>query len=212
MGILNFFKNKVKNEQHENRNNSINTVEVNSETEVTSKKENFPILIQETAFSRKYEEKFAFFEYIDFKVAGTSHYQKDIKKAIKTEVENSFFFDEKYDGMTNKEILESTFDEPIFVYHNALFSNCELRLEENNEYDPEAIAVYVNDFKVGHVPRKNFQEGKKYIYDQLKSGIRHPISASLYGGKYKVNRDDTKIETGETDYKIECQIVIKTDK
>ncbi|MGG3820166.1 HIRAN domain-containing protein, partial [Bacillus subtilis] len=168
----------------------------------------------ETDFSRKYEEKSAFFdlEYIDFKVAGTSHYQKDIKKAIKIEDEDSFFFDEKYGGMTNKEIIESTFDEPIFIYHNVLFSNCELRLEENNKYDPEAIAVYVNDCKVGHVPRKNFQEGKKYIYDQLKGGIRHPISASLYGGKYKVNRDDTKIETGETDYKIECQIVIKTDK
>lgn len=38
MGILNFFKNKVKNEQHENRNNSINTVEVNNETEVAPKK------------------------------------------------------------------------------------------------------------------------------------------------------------------------------
>lgn len=89
MGILNFFKNKDKNEQHENRNNSINTVEVNNETGGI-KKENFPILIQETAFSRKYEEKSAFFEYIDFKVAGTSHYQKDIKKAIKNEDEDSF--------------------------------------------------------------------------------------------------------------------------
>lgn len=55
-----------------------------------NQKENFPILIQETAFSRKYEEKSAFFEYIDFKVAGTSHYQKDIKKAIKNEDEDSF--------------------------------------------------------------------------------------------------------------------------
>ncbi|MCP6682841.1 hypothetical protein [Bacillus nakamurai] len=61
MGILNFFKKKVKNEQNEDGNNNFNTVEVNNETEMISKKEIFPILIQETAFSRKYEEESAFF-------------------------------------------------------------------------------------------------------------------------------------------------------
>jgi hypothetical protein len=226
LGILDFFKKKIKNEQNENNNISDNnksevinvynddkneTIMTSNEKEVASKKDKYPILIQETSFSRKYEEENAFFEYIDFKVAGTSHYQKDIKKAVKLEVD-SMMFDEKYSGMTNKDILESTFDEPIFIYHDELFSNCDLRLEENNEYDPEAIAVYVNDYKVGHVPRKNFKEGKKYIYDLLKSDIRYPITASLYGGKYKINREDTSVEMGETDYKIECQLVIKTDK
>lgn len=38
MGILNFFKNKVKNEQNENKNNNMNTVGVNNETEMVSKK------------------------------------------------------------------------------------------------------------------------------------------------------------------------------
>ncbi|MCY9177518.1 HIRAN domain-containing protein [Bacillus inaquosorum] len=224
MGIFGFFKRKnIKNQQNE-----INTISENIKSQVNnaysdnnqneikvSKKElpkkEYPILVQETSFSRKVEEKNAFFEYINFKVAGTSHYQSDIKKAIKLEAD-SIFFDEKYDGMTNKEILESTFDEPIFIHHNAIFSNCDLRLEEDNEYDPEAIAVYVNNFKVGHVPRKNFKEGKKYIYDLLKSDIRYPATASLYGGKYKINRDDTSIKMGETDYKIECQLVIKTEK
>lgn len=223
MGIFGFLKrNNIKKPQFEvntiseNITSQVNNVHSDNKDEIkVSKKDlpkkEYPILIQETSFSRKFEEKNAFFEYINFKVAGTYHYQSDIKKAIKLEAD-SIFFEEKYDGMSNKEILESTFDEPIFIHHNSIFSNCDLRLEEDNEYDPEAIAVYVNNFKVGHVPQKNFKSGKKYIFDLIKSGSQLIVTGSLYGGKYKVNRNDIKIDTGETDYKLNCEIVNKTEK
>ena len=171
--------------------------------------------IAETSYSVTKEEKCGIFEYIDFKIAGTSFYQKAIKKAIQQKKENSIFFDEKYDGMTNKEILEETYEEPFFEYSDALFSNCSLQLEPDNEYDSKAIAVYIDSFMVGHVPKKNFSEGKKYIYDQLTGGLKNNqklnFSVSLRGGKYKINRDDEKVDTGESDYKLDGEVTIKTE-
>ncbi|MYL56242.1 hypothetical protein GLW20_01825 [Virgibacillus halodenitrificans] len=171
----------------------------------------YPKLVATPDFSRTIEEKHAVFEYIDFKVAGTYYYQKEIKQAIKLEMENGIYFDERYQGMTNKEIIEDTYDEPIFQYDGALFSDAFVILEPENEYDPEAIAVYINDLKVGHVPKKEFEEGKKYIYDLMAGGKNPHLSLSLTGGRYKVNRDD-EIATGESAYKLEGQLVIRTEK
>ncbi|WP_240456703.1 hypothetical protein [Virgibacillus halodenitrificans] len=126
-------------------------------------------------------------------------------------MENGIYFDERYQGMTNKEIIEDTYDEPIFQYDGALFSDASVILEPENEYDPEAIAVYINDLKVGHVPKKEFEEGKKYIYDLMAGGKNLHLSISLTGGRYKVNRDD-EIATGESAYKLEGQLVIRTEK
>ncbi|MGA3853996.1 hypothetical protein [Bacillus pumilus] len=171
----------------------------------------YPKFVSETSYSVKYEEEDAFFEYITFNVAGVSYYQKEIKKAIAQEKDN-YNFEEKYNGMTNTEILEYTYDEPIFLHQDEFFSDCYLQLEEDNEHDPQAIAVYVNDLKVGHVSLKDYKKGKEFIFRYLKDGISHPVSSRLYGGKYKINRDDIKVDTGEFTYKIECQIVIKTNK
>ncbi|GGJ76420.1 hypothetical protein [Virgibacillus salexigens] len=117
--------------------------------------------------------------------------------------------------MTNIEILEETYDETIFEYSGALFSNCSLQLEPDNEYDSKAIAVYIDSFMVGHVPKKNFSEGKEYIYEQLTGGLKDSqklnFSVSLRGGKYKINRDDEKVNTGESEYKLDGQITIKTE-
>lgn len=174
-----------------------------------------PIPIAETSYSVTKEEKHGIFEYIDFKIAGTSFYQKAINRTVQQEKEDSIFFNEKYDDMTNKEILEETFDEPIFEYNDALFSNCSLQLEPDNEYDAKAIAVYIDSFMVGYVPKKNFSEGKEYIYRQLAGDLKDNqklnFSVSLRGGKYKINRDDEKVDTGESDYKLDGQITIKTE-
>lgn len=209
MGIFDFlFKNKKT-----SQNNETEKQQKNIAPEIKEEYKG-PVSIAETSYSITREEKYGIFEYIDFKIAGTTFYPKAIKKAIQQEKENSIFFDEKYDGMTNKEILEETYDEPIFEYSDALFSNCSLQLEPNNEYDSKTIAVYIDSFMVGHVPKKNFSEGKEYIYDQLTGGLKDNqklnFSVSLRGGKYKINRDDEKVDTGESDYKLDGQVIIKT--
>lgn len=207
MGIFDFlFKNKSDKSEKEKQQKNI-TTEIKEEYKG-------PVPIAETSYSVTKEEKYGIFEYIDFKIAGTSYYQKAIKKTIQHE-KDSIFFDEKFEGMTNKEILEDTYDEPIFEYSGALFSNCSLQLEPDNEYDSKAIAVYIDSFMVGHVPKKNFLEGKEYIYNQLTGGLKDNqklnFSISLRGGKYKINRGDEKIETGESDYKLDGQVTIKTE-
>jgi len=209
MSIFDFlFKDK---KTHQN-----NEIEKQQENETQEIKEVYkgPVQIAETSYSVTREEKYGIFEYINFKIAGTSFYQKEIKKALQQEKENNIFFDEKYNGMTKKEILEVTYDEPIFEYGNALFSNCLLQLEPENEYDSKAIAVYINSFMVGHIPKESFSEGKDYIYDQLSGGLKVNqklnFSVSLRGGKYKINRNDEKVDTGESEYKLDGQVTIKT--
>lgn len=211
MGIFDFlFKNKKTTSSNKAEQNHEAITQKNIDDEYKG-----AVTVAETSYSVTREEKYGIFEYINFKIAGTSFYQDTIKKAIKKEKEESIFFDEKYDGMTNKEILEDTYDEPIFEYSDALFSNCSLRLEPNNEYDEKAIAVYIDSFKVGYVPKKNFLEGKEYLYDQLTGGLKDNqklnFSLSLRGGKYKINRGDERVETGESEYKLDGQVSIKTE-
>ncbi|GAB2547037.1 HIRAN domain-containing protein [Gracilibacillus alcaliphilus] len=206
MGIFDFlFKNKSDKSEKEKHQTNI-TTEIKEEYKG-------PVSIAETSYSVTKREKYGIFEYIDFKIAGTSFYQKAIKKAIQQE-KDSIFFDEKFEGMTNKEILEDTYDEPIFEYAGALFSNCSLQLEPDNEYDSKAIAVYIDSYMVGHVPKKGFLEGKEYIYNLLNGALKDNqelnFSISLRGGKYKINRDG-KIDTGESDYKLDGQVTIKTE-
>ncbi|WP_342046006.1 hypothetical protein [Bacillus sp. OTU530] len=185
--------------------------QVNSEALVQKRKA--PVLVSETSYSRTYEEENAYVEYIDFYIAGTAFRQKEIKKAIKLEQEGGISFDEQYQGMTNKEILEETFDQRIFQYDNTdTFSECSLQPEPENEHDPQAIAVYIYGLHVGYVPQQNFKRGKAYILNKISNEENLYLDVSLKGGKYKINVYDEKIETGETDYKLEGHIVIRTNK
>lgn len=185
----------------------VETSEKDSASEVVI----YPKLIEQTDYSKKYEGSEAYFEYIDFRVSGYNHYQKEIRKAIKHEKDNDMFGD-PYSGMTNREIMEDTFDEPIFQYEGEMFSKCSLEVENTNEHDSEAIIVYVNDLKVGYVPKRGFSKGKKYINKLIENNVTFDISASVGGGKYKVNRDDESLDQEETEYKVDCQITVKTMK
>lgn len=210
MGILDFiFKNKSTSPKSETEKQPQSAIpEINEDYKE-------PVTIAETSYSVTKKEKNGIFERLKFKIAGTSFHQPAIKKAIKEVQENSFYFDEKYSGMTNEDILEETYDEPIFEFDGAIFPDCSLQLEPRNKYDSEAIAVYIGSFLVGYIPEKDFSEGKKYIYDQLTGGLKENQqlnpSISLRGGKYKINRGDEKVETGASDYKLDGYVTIKTD-
>lgn len=206
MGLFDFLFNKKKQET-----NVVNTKNEISAKEEKAEEKEYPKLLGVTSYSRTFEEEKSIFEYIDFTVAGTSFHQKEIKQAIELQKDDNIFFDMQYSGMTNKEILEDTYDEMFFQY-DGTFSNCSVVLEPDNEYDSEAIAVYIGDLMVGHVPEKGFSEGKKYIYDLLSTGKQLHLSLSVKGGKYKINRDYDKVETGEYKYGLDGQIVIRREK
>lgn len=147
-------------------------------------------------------------EIIEFKAAGTSHSQPSIRKAIKSEIECGGFY-EQYNGYTNKEIKEETFGDRVYQYDLEEFSECELKLEPNNEYDPDAIAIYVHDFKVGYVPKKSFIKKRREILNALGTDKIDNVSVQLYGGKYKYF-DDVKVVTGSTEYGLLVEITIKS--
>lgn len=172
-------------------------------------------LIAKTSFSETRKEKAGTFEYIDFYITGTAYNQDSIKKALKENMADDNFFEEKYEGLTNKEIIEDTFDEPVFEHSDIILSESYLKLEPDNEYDSKAIAVYSGELKLGYIPEKDFSEAKDYIYSLLNDGLKDNqtlnFTAILSGGKYKVNRDGESIETGESNLKLDGQITIKTE-
>lgn len=173
------------------------------------------VFISETNYSETYKREDVLLENIRFKVAGTSFKQEAIQKAVNYNKGESFF-DERYDGLTNNEILEDTFDEPIFEYPLGVFFDCELQPEPDNEFDEEAIAVYVSSFMVGYVPKKEFEEGKKYINKLLTEDleINQELSFLVYlsGGKYKVNREGDEVVQGKSDYKLEATFTLSTNE
>jgi|SRR5699024_4224887 len=172
-------------------------------------------VIAKTSFSETRKEKAGIFEYINFYITGTSYNQDSIKKALKENMGDDDFFEEKYEGLTNKEIIEDTFDEPVFEHNDVILSDSYLKLEPENEFDAKAIAVYHGSLKLGYIPEKDFSEAKDYIYGLLNGGLEDNqklnFTAILFGGKYKVNRDGESVETGESNYKLDGQITIKTE-
>lgn len=205
MGIFDFlFKNK--------KDNTENQEELEIPMPVVEQEYKEPVVIAKTNYSVTSRERTGTFERIKFTVAGTSFYQAAIKKAIKEAKENSYYFDEKYEGMTNNDILEDTYDQPIFEFQEPSFVNCKIELEPNNEHDSQAIAVYIESLLVGYVPQKNFSEGKQYLYKKLAEGLPEEQLITdfiLRGGKYKVNRGNEKVDKGETDYKLDGFVTIK---
>ncbi|PWA06832.1 HIRAN domain-containing protein [Flavobacterium psychrotolerans] len=67
------------------------------------------------------------------------------------------------------------FDIAGFTYYEGVLAfnelkigeQLQLKLEEDNKYDPRAVAIYYNDFKLGFVPRSE----NRIIYKLLKVGI-----------------------------------------
>lgn len=221
MGFFDFFNRKKKKVKDENVSdiNESKEEETRLEDIENTVDEKSPESITETVVTEEGEnEEKETSEYIDFKVAGTSFRQKEIRKAIKMEKEEgydfSFDIDEQYRGMKNREILEDTFDEPIFQYENVFFSDVKLVIEDDNEHDPEAIAVYIHDIKVGYVPKKRFIQKKRYIRKLMMNGLKDnqtwEFIFKLRGGKYKVNNSD-EVESRETGYKLDGLIIIKTE-
>lgn len=216
MGLFDFlFKAKEDSDQSK-KNEDNNPDEVLKEQNESE----FPIVIEKTSYSVTKEEQSGIYEYINFYIAGTSYRQKEINEALKTEKKNAeenkkFDFEKsyQYEGMTNKEILEDTFDTSVFQFDDFFFSDCSLMLEPDNEYDSEAIAVYLYKNKVGYIPNKKFVAGKKHIYNSLKKNDKTvDFNVKLGGGKYKINRYDAELDTGESSYKLTGKLIIKSDK
>jgi len=115
-----------------------------------------------------------------FNVVGTKYRDKsDITSALKYISKNSW--SDKYQGMTNKEIEDSF--EKTFKFSNFSTPDFDLIPEPSNEYDTNAIRVFIDGSNIGYLPRSEANQVIEYINDKsnyVASGI-----VSITGGPYK---------------------------
>ena len=122
-----------------------------------------------------------------FQVAGFDYYQDQLKPLLITEND-----DYKLSG---KRFIEDV-GEKTYEYYTEWY-DAELRDEPENEFDPKAIAVYVEDEKIGYVARKD--------QDEIRTLDIEKTEVEIYGGRYKDIEseygDDWEVVKGETPYK-----------
>ena len=138
-------------------------------------------------------------------VAGTSYRQKEIF---------SLGYNNADYDMTKREIIDFGMeDDKIF---KLCFSPTRVLLEEepDNQYDPNAVKVIIDNVHVGYVKKGSCSHVKKLIReDKINS-----ICAEIYGGKYKVvysdydeekDKDIYTLERGEHNFAISIYITLK---
>lgn len=133
----------------------------------------------------------------DFKVSGTSFRKENFYDILSED----YFWD-----MTKGELVElGMIDEPIYKYENG-GGEAKLIPEPDNQYDPDAIAVYVDDTHVGYVPSKKCAKVKRL----LDSGTIVYAFAEIYGGPFKIIRenDDGKYTISKKDHDFGVQVTL----
>ena len=58
--------------------------------------------------------------------------------------------------------------------------------EPDNEYDPNAIAIYANDVKIGYVKKGS----TAHIKNLINNGAIEKLTCKIYGGSYKLYSSD----------------------
>lgn len=127
------------------------------------------------------------FDDFEFFVAGCDYNQEALSKLL---------------TMKNEEYLlpKSKFLEEVFercYQFDIEYAPAQLVDEPENEYDPNAIAVFVHDERIGYVAKKDQATVKSFDIDHAE--------VEIYGGKYK-EPDGDEIIKGETPYKAKLHI------
>lgn len=124
--------------------------------------------------------------------------QKLIKEFVKDELEYGGL--DKYEGMTNKEILE--YEEDVYEVDIYGFDEISLEPEPENPYDSNAIKVIHDEIgHIGYVPRDST--------DRVKTALQndYDLEWKLVGGKMKyVDQDEYKVRTKTLNYGIVINI------
>ena len=132
----------------------------------------------------------------EFKVAGFDYRQAELEQLFETPNEDYL--------LNGKTFAEEVFDRAY--QFETEWKPARIVYEPENEYDPNAIAVYADDVKIGYIQKKD-----QTRFNNLPPG---EMEVELYGGRYKEPIYDDygefeKIEKGETPYKamlyVRCQ-------
>lgn len=132
----------------------------------------------------------------EFKIAGFDYRQDELEQLFETPNEDYL--------LNGKAFAEEVFDRAY--QFETEWKPARIEREPENEYDLNAIAVYVGETKIGYIQKKD-----QTRFNNLPPG---EMEVELYGGRYKEAVYDDygefeKIEKGETPYKamlyIKCQ-------
>lgn len=150
-------------------------------------------------------------DYLIFKLVGTTfeNRQNNIKTFVREQIEQ--FEIEPYEGMTNRQIIESYNDRTWEVSYQKL--NPDFKLEKYDFEGEAAIKVLFKTEKgfldIGNIPREYVKKIDSYCFENNYKVI---LVCQVLGGKYKeVVCDDygkDKVEVKELNYGIEIMLDI----
>lgn len=132
----------------------------------------------------------------EFKIAGFDYRQNELEQLFETPNDDYLLNGKAF----AEEVLDKAYE---FLTE---WKSARIVYEPENEYDPNAIAVYVGETKIGYIQKKD-----QTRFNNLPPG---EMEVELYGGRYKEAVYDDygefeKIEKGETPYKamlyVKCQ-------
>lgn len=132
----------------------------------------------------------------NFLVAGLFYHMDEFMELAE---DNPYYSTKKADLI--EDFLE---DEYVFKYD---FSPAlvELIPEPDNEHDPNAVAVYADDRRIGYIKAGNCSHVKKL----LASGSVQKIDLDVWGGPYVyLDTDENRLEKGERDYKVKVVVTL----
>ena len=131
------------------------------------------------------------------RVAGITNYTDEVRSLGDENPEYEYSKKEILEyGLEDEDIFEYLFDElpATFVY------------EPENEYDSNAIAVYVSGVKIGYVKKGSTSHIRKLI----ESGRLESASCEISGGKYKrLDSEDNTLEKSELNFGARITLRIK---
>ena len=135
-------------------------------------------------------------DYIELSVAGYDYKQNELKSLLE-------YINDEY-TLSKKAFLEEVADR-VYQYDTE-YHPAQLVREPKNEYDPNAIAVYVDDVHIGYIAKK---DQKRIDLEQIESA-----EVEVYGGKFKEIDFDEYEETirqGEIPYKARLYVILKKE-
>lgn len=136
-------------------------------------------------------------EMIETRVKGISYRENVVKNLLDEDSDYS---------MTSREIREAGLEDERIYKYIATVCDAKLIKEPENKEDPNAVAVYVYDEKIGYIGRGLAKKVGQLI-DQDKVEL---VEATIQGGPYKILTDDG-IEKGEINFGCELTIYIKDE-
>ena len=133
---------------------------------------------------------------LELNVAGYDYKQNELKGLLE-------YINDEY-TLSKKAFLEEVTDR-VYQYDTE-YHPAQLVREPKNEYDPNAIAVYVDNVHIGYIAKK---DQKRIDLERIESA-----EVEVYGGKFKEIDFDEYEETirqGETPYKAKLYVTLKKE-